>query len=479
MNQNKIPLLNALKEHSEKNPVSFHVPGHKYGRLLPKEAKDFFQDLLKLDATELSGLDDLHAPEGVILEAEKLLADCYGAKRSFFLVNGSTVGNLAMIMAAIKENDTVLVQRNCHKSILNGLHLVKANPVFLAPDFDESWGVAGGVSIDTVKAAINVFPQAKAIILTSPNYYGMVSDLEEIIEYSHSKGIPLLIDEAHGAHFAGSNIFPKSAVELKADIVVQSAHKTLPAMTMGAYLHVNSEILSEGKVSDYLQILQSSSPSYPIMASLDIARFYLSAFTNKDMKYLLKKIDDFRNRLQQIEGIRVLSYPSGIGDPLKITVQSTTSLSGYELQTLLEGSGIFPEMADPYNVLLVFPLLKDGADFSIGDIAERFERALQSIPNNTSMEKVKRSYSKPRISKLALHAREMANLKAESISLDEAAGKICAQLIIPYPPGIPLLFPGEKICEEDIDFIKLLLKTGARFQGGDSLKSRSLDIFPD
>ncbi|MBY0124485.1 aminotransferase class I/II-fold pyridoxal phosphate-dependent enzyme [Bacillus sp. S/N-304-OC-R1] len=477
MNQKKIPLLDALMVHTEKNPVSFHVPGHKYGSLIPEAAKGYFQDLLKLDATELNGLDDLHAPEGVILDAENLLADFYGTKKSFFLVNGSTVGNLAMIMAAIEENDTVLVQRNCHKSILNGVHLVKANPVFLAPDFVESWGVAGGVSLQTVKAAIHEFPEAKSIILTYPNYYGMVTELEEIIEFSHSKGISVLIDEAHGAHFAGGDVFPKSAVQLKADIVVQSAHKTLPAMTMGAYLHVNSEILSEIKVSHYLQILQSSSPSYPIMASLDIARHYLATFSNKDMKYLINKIEEFRTRLQELNGVKVLSYPNGIGDPLKITIQSASSLNGYELQSLLEGTGIYAEMADPYNVLLVFPLLKDGEKFAIEEIAKRFERALQSV-SNTNMEKVKSSYGKPRISKLALNARQIEKLKPISVPLDESTEKICAQLIIPYPPGIPLLFPGEKIREEDIDFIKLLLKSGARFQGGDSLKSGRLDIFP-
>ncbi|WP_066302029.1 aminotransferase class I/II-fold pyridoxal phosphate-dependent enzyme [Bacillus sp. FJAT-29937] len=477
MNQNKMPIFDALKAHIERSPVSFHVPGHKYGGLLPDGVKGYFQELLKLDATELNGLDDLHSPEGIILEAEDLLSHFHGTKRSFFLVNGSTVGNLAMIMAAIAEDDTVLVQRNCHKSVLNGVQLAKAHPVFLGPDFDEEWGVAGGISLQTVKLAMDEYPDAKAIILTYPNYYGMVNDIEEIIQYSHTKGIPVLIDEAHGAHFAGNEIFPRSAVQLRADIVVQSAHKTLPAMTMGAYLHFNSEILSERRVSDYLQILQSSSPSYPIMASLDMARHYLAAYSNEDASDLLLKIAEFRKKLQQIRGIQVLDYQNGKGDPLKITIQSTTSLSGYDLQSLLEGIGIFAEMADPYNVLLVFPLLKKDMDFSIEEIIKRFETALQPIPN-TRRSKIVNSIDKPGISKLSLSVEEMRSITSQSIPLEEAVGQISAQLLIPYPPGIPLLFPGEKIRTEDIDFIKLLLKTGARFQGGDSLKSGRIDIFP-
>ncbi|KAB2328870.1 aminotransferase class I/II-fold pyridoxal phosphate-dependent enzyme [Cytobacillus depressus] len=477
MNQNKLPLFEALQTHANGNPISFHVPGHKYGNLIPEQAKEYYQHLLKLDATELNGLDDLHSPEGAIFEAEKLLAEFYQAKKSFFLINGSTVGNLAMIMAAIGENDTVLIQRNCHKSILNGIHLVKANPVFLGPDYDEDWGVAGGVSVETVKLAIQEFPNAKAIILTYPNYYGMVYELEELIHYAQSKGIPVLVDEAHGAHFAGSRLFPPSAVQLNADLVVQSAHKTLPAMTMGAYLHFNSKLLSEKRVRHFLQILQSSSPSYPIMASLDIARHYLATYSDKDMEYLLQKVNEFRRRLQQIKGIKVLSYHKGLGDPLKVTIQSTTGLSGYELQSMLEGVGVYTEMADPYNVLLVFPLIKANMELSIEEMTAHFEKALQSIPNSLMSKII--PFKKPSISKLALSANQMADRESVSIPLEEATGKICAQLIIPYPPGIPLLFPGEIVRKEDIGNIHLLLQTGARFQGGEHLKYGRLDIFPE
>lgn len=476
MNQKKMPLFEKLKKHAEQNPVSFHVPGHKYGKLITGEIGSYYKELLRLDATEITGLDDLHSPEGAIKEAEELLAQLYGVKKSFFLVNGSTVGNLAMIMTAVKEDDTVLVQRNCHKSILNGISLVKANPVFLAPVFDEDWGVAGGVSARIVKQAIEMYPHAKALILTYPNYYGMVNELEEIIKVAHCQRIPVLIDEAHGAHFIGGKYFPPSAIQLNADIVVQSAHKTLPAMTMGAYLHFNSDLLSAVHVSGFLQILQSSSPSYPIMASLDIARNYLATFTDKDVESLQQKITEFRNELQQLKEIRVLTYKGGMGDPLKITIQSTTSLSGYDLQKLFESKGIYTEMADPYNVVLVFPLLKDRMEYPIREITTHFQAALKSITYN-EMGKGKGSYNNPDISRLALNAEEQARLEKVNIPIEEATGKICAQLIVPYPPGIPLLFPGEIISEETIEHIKLLRVSGARFQGDGDLKEGKLTIY--
>ncbi|WP_102273331.1 aminotransferase class I/II-fold pyridoxal phosphate-dependent enzyme [Cytobacillus massiliigabonensis] len=476
MNQTRMPLFEKLKRHADQNPVSFHVPGHKYGELITGDIERYYKQLLRLDATEINGLDDLHSPEGIIKEAEELLTQLYGVKKSFFLVNGSTVGNLAMIMAAVKENDTVLVQRNCHKSILNGINLVKATPIFLGPVFDEDWGIAGGVSVSMVKQAIELYPHAKALILTYPNYYGMVNNLDEIIKIAHCHHIPVLIDEAHGAHFIGGEYFPPSAVQLNADIVIQSAHKTLPAMTMGAYLHFNSDFLSLVNVSSFLQILQSSSPSYPIMASLDIARNYLATFTARDAKSLQQKITEFRNGLQQLKEIRVLTYKGGIGDPLKVTIQSTTSLSGYDLQKLFESKGIYTEMADPSNVVFVFPLLKYEMAYPIREIITRLQSALKSAAYY-EIGKEKVSCGKPGISRLALNADEQAKIEKVNIPIEEAIGKICAQLIVPYPPGIPLLFPGEIIREEAIEQIQLLKASGARFQGDEILQDGKLIIY--
>lgn len=471
MNQQLIPLYEALTKHIEKQPVSLHVPGHKNGLLLPNSI--LFQQMLQLDVTELTNLDDLHSPEGAILEAERLLATLYKVERSFFLVNGSTVGNLAMMLAVLEQGDPVFVQRNCHKSILNGIELTRAHPVLLGPDTIEDWGIAGGVSIETVKEAYSRHSNCKSIILTYPNYYGHIFDLKTIIEFAHEKGIPVLIDEAHGAHFIGGDYFPKSAIELGADIVVQSAHKTLPAMTMGSFLHVNSSYISVERVNHFLRILQSSSPSYPIMASLDVARHYIATYTVEDQQYLKNQLAHFKRELRAIEQIKVLEYPNGQGDPLKLTLQTKGNETGYELQQLLEEQGIFTEMADPYNVLMVLPLLKKDMFFPFAEIITKIKDALKAVHPVDGKNKKVIPFTGTRISTIDFHH----PLPIQSLFIKEALHHHSAEMIIPYPPGIPLLLRGEKIEEEHVESLFLLQEAGARFQGGDLLKEGKIKVF--
>lgn len=475
--QSKTPLFDKLVAHKNKNSISFHVPGHKNGHVIPEAARSINHDMLGLDVTELTDLDDLHSPEGVILESEQLLAELYRVKKSFFLVNGTTVGNLAMIMAAIKEDDIVLVQRNCHKSILHALQLTHAKPVFINPEYDDDWHVATGLSVEAVKTAITEYPEAKALIVTYPNYYGMVFQLDKIIEIAHEKNIPVLVDEAHGAHFIAGEPFPASALTLGADVVVQSAHKTLPAMTMGSYLHFNSSIISLKRVETYLHMLQSSSPSYPIMASLDLARSYLGTFNQRDLKQLQSQIEKFRIELSEIPGLKVLPYKNDIGDLLKISIQSTRGWSGFELQLHMEELGIFAEMADPYNLLLVVPLLKAEGNYPFNEVIERIKTL--NMPIGFVQEDFQYSIpiQKRDTSLLELSFREMEKLSRTRCSIQESIGKISAEKIVPYPPGVPLLYPGEKITEEDIKYINWLLEKGTRFQGGESLKEGYLFTF--
>ena len=464
MNQDKTPLLDQLMYHHSNNPISLHVPGHKYGRLLQQPKYSAYRSILQLDATELSGLDDLHHPEGVILEAEMLLADVYGTERSYFLVNGSTVGNLAMILAVLQKDDIVLVQRNCHKSVLNGIELAQARPVFLGPDYDGNWGVTGGVSQEITDRALEMYPGAKALIVTYPSYYGEVNDLQRIIKQAHDANIPVLVDEAHGAHFISGGRFPKSAVALGADIVVQSAHKTLPAMTMGSYLHLNSKRVEKSRLEHYLHILQSSSPSYPIMASLDIARSYIGTYSEGDHAYLQDKLTRFIAALRENDGIKILNYNSQKGDPLKITLQSQTELSGFEMQEAFEREGIFTELADPYNVLLVLPLLKRGMDFPFPEVIAGIRKALQFVKREKRM--IDKGDYQPAISMLEVGREETERLHRQKVKLSEAIGEITAERVTPYPPGIPLLFPGERITGSVIEQIQQLAETGARFQEG-------------
>lgn len=473
--QNRIPLYEALIDHRSKNSFSFHVPGHKSGAISNQDTENIFEDILGIDVTELTGLDDLHSPEGVIREAQELLAELYQVKNSFFLVNGSTVGNLAMTLSVCEKDDVILVQRNCHKSVLNAIKLAKARPIFLEPDYNQEWKIATGVSKEIVERAISHYPEAKAIFLTYPNYYGMVYDLKSVIHLAHLHNIPVLVDEAHGPHFILGKPFPVSSIQLGADMVVHSAHKTLPAMTMGSYLHINSSRINTDRVKDYLQMLQSSSPSYVIMASLDLARQYLASYQQSDIEYLISEIKLFKNELKTVKSIKVLEYPDSYGDTLKVTIQTRSELSGFELQKRLEEIGVYTELADPHNVLLILPLLKQNQVFPLVETCRRIKGILDDMPYYTNEEKV--SISSGKISELAIPYEKWSFYEKEIKDISTAAGFICAETIIPYPPGIPLLLEGELITEEKISQLDHLKNTGARFQGGSCLDKNQIIIF--
>ncbi len=476
LDQNKTPLFSALKKHWESSPLSGHVPGHKFGTVFPAEASGYFEDILKLDATEITGLDDLHDSEGIIEEAQRLAADLYRAKETFFLVNGSTVGNLAMIMGTCSRGSKVLVQRNCHKSILNGLELAGAEPVFLSCEVDERLGVAVSIKPNQLQEALETVDGIEAVILTNPNYYGVAMRLDELVTIIHSYNLPVLVDEAHGAHFILGKPFPKSALASGADVVVQSAHKTLPAMTMASFLHVQGDRVKNKRIAHYLKMLQSSSPSYPLMASLDIARYYLASMHEQEVRDLYDDITDIHQVIGKIEGVEVVVPKSGLQvDPLKLTLRSTTGLTGFELQQLLEKEGLFVELADPQNVLIVLPLAVNDKKH---DMIERIARALLG---QTKDGKEKGRLIIPpfpvEISRLAIPFSEQHDYEVVKCSLEDAVGEVAAEPVIPYPPGIPLLFKGERITRSTLEYIEVLENHGARFQGSEWLKSNYMYIY--
>jgi arginine decarboxylase len=476
-NQNSAPLYEKMVSHRFQRRTSFHVPGHKNGKGLDPGGIDSFASIMSLDYTELPPLDDLHNPTSVILEAQQLAADCFGAEQTFFLVNGSTVGNLAMILSVCARDEILIVQRNVHKSIIHGLMLAGAKAVFLPPRWDTASQLATGVCLTDVITAMDVHPTAKGVLLSNPNYYGMGIALSDIANVVHSRSIPLLVDEAHGAHFGFHPDVPQSALASGADVVVQSTHKMLTAMTMGAMLHMQGNRVDRELIQQRLGMLQSSSPSYPIMASLDLCRRWMHQQGEQSIAHGLQIIQHLReqikNKLPTIALIEKeahnLSYDTL--DPFKLALSDRSGTwSGYELRDRLEQAGCDAEMADASHVLLHFSLASDRAD------ADRLFLALSDIFTPINMKKqdisveIANSNSIQLFSQIsvpiAMSLPEKSNaLKVKAVPLEAAIGYSSAEMVIPYPPGIPLLYVGEEITAQAVSQIKWMANKGALFQG--------------
>ncbi|WP_077623873.1 aminotransferase class I/II-fold pyridoxal phosphate-dependent enzyme [Sediminibacillus massiliensis] len=461
LNQRDAPLHQALQKFIQNEPISFHVPGHKNGQLFSELGKDKFQELLKFDLTELNGLDDLHAPSGVIKAAQQLAADWFGASETHFLVGGSTAGNLAMILAAGSVRKKMIVQRNCHKSILNGLELCNAEPVFVAPEFDTRANRYTAPSFGSIKNAVEESEEIGAIILTYPDYYGKTFDIKEIIDYAHEQNIPVLVDEAHGVHFSLKNEFPPSALDLGADVVVQSAHKMAPAMTMASYLHVRSQLIRAEDVFHYLQMIQSSSPSYPLMASLDLARHFLANIDEKTIDKLKKSITQFREMLLLGHNWKVVESTT-YDDPLKITLEVNNGMTGHQLAELFESNGIYPELSSYHQVLFVHGLAPFQKWKRLSIALEKIEERLNSTPKHDTMEIA--DMFPVKVQNLELSYLEMKQRDKVRLEWSQAESRIAAESVIPYPPGIPIIFKGEKITGKHVKMVEYLLNRGTNFQ---------------
>ncbi|WP_164670598.1 aminotransferase class I/II-fold pyridoxal phosphate-dependent enzyme [Virgibacillus doumboii] len=457
-NQQKTPLFDALKQFSKNNPISFHVPGHKNGDVFPANGREIYHSILPLDMTELSGLDDLHSPQGVIKEAQELAADFFGADYTHFLVGGSTAGNLAVILAVCSAGEKIIVQRNCHKSVFNGLELSGARPVFISPEFDGSVDRYTAPGINTLKETLQLHPDAKAVVLTYPDYFGKTFAIREMIELVHEYNVPVLVDEAHGVHFLLDKRFPQSALALGADAVVQSAHKMASAMTMGSYLHVRSGIISNDRLSHYLQMVQSSSPSYPIMASLDLSRSFLADLTRVDMDKIMSSVLQVRKIMQSNDLWDLLPAD----DPLKLTLHVKHGITGNELAHLMELEGVYPELASHNQVLLIHGLAPFEKMNHLQKAVTRVKEQLKNKPNHATIE-IKKLFT-DRIQELAKSYQEMQQQKTKQIPLNQSSGYVAAEAIIPYPPGIPYILKGERITNTHISIIEQLMKQGAVIQ---------------
>lgn len=486
LDQNKTPLFSVLKdEYVGRDILPFHVPGHKRGKGVDKEFYDFMGNgPFSMDVTIFKMVDGLHHPKSCIKEAQELAADAYGVKKSFFAVNGTSGAIQAMIMSVMKAGDKILVPRNVHKSVSAGIILSGSEPIYMNPEIDEELGIAHGVRPQTVENMLKQHPDIKAVLIINPTYYGVATDIKKIADIVHSYDIPLIVDEAHGPHLHFHDDLPISAVDAGADMCTQSTHKIIGAMTQMSLLHVNSDRIDVNKVQQILSLLHTTSPSYPLMASLDCARRQIATEGTALLDKAIKLARRFRSEVNKIPGLSCFGEEiigrEGVFafDPTKVTITAKElGLTGSELETLLvDDYNIQMELSDFYNVLGLI---------TIGDTDEsvdRFISALKDISNRFygKGNKIKRNIIKmPGIPEQVLIPREAFYSEKNTIPFKESAGKICGEMIMAYPPGIPIITPGERITEDIIEYVEDLKEAQLHIQGMEDPELNTVNVIEE
>ncbi|SHJ98304.1 aminotransferase class I/II-fold pyridoxal phosphate-dependent enzyme [Tepidibacter formicigenes] len=468
LNQNMTPLFTALKEYHSKNVVPFDVPGHKHGVGL-SEFRDFIGErVLEIDVNSMKCLDNLCNPIGVIKDAQELTADAYWADHAYFIVNGTTAAVQAMIMSACEPGDKIIIPRNAHKSATSAIILSGAVPVYIQPEINEELGIAMGVSVEEIERAIGKHPDTKAIFLINPTYYGAVSDLASIVKIAHRNGIAVLVDEAHGAHMNFHEELPESAMKVGADMAAVSMHKTGGSLTQSSILLLRDGIIDYNHVKTTINLTQSTSASYLLMSSLDVARKQLATKGEEMLDNILKLTREARENINKIEGLYAFSKElidtPGVYDfdetKLGVNVRRL-GLTGYEVYDILRDEyNIQVELADMYNILAIVSLgdTKESLDalvYALDDIAKKYKKD----------EEIKLKKSILQNPDLIVTPRDAYYSSKHSVPLDEANGEISGESVMVYPPGIPLVVPGERITKDMIDYIKVLKEEECQLQG--------------
>ena len=473
-------LYRALEIYSQEDYYPFHMPGHKRNPDTVNTDLPFDRDI-----TEIEGFDNLHHPEGILKKAQETAANVYGTKECYYSVNGSTAALLAAVSAAVPRKGQILVARNCHKAVYHALYLRNLIPTYVYPQMDPKWWINGGISPDKVERALAENPEIKAVLLTSPTYDGVVSDIEKIAEIVHRYEIPLIVDEAHGAHFHFSNYFPTSAAELGADLVIQSFHKTLPSMTQTAVLHNCSDRVDSRLIRRFMGIYQSSSPSYILMASMDACMEKMSSDGNEMFREFTKILEKARRRLSECKYIRLVSPEIGTAgvfdyDRSKLLFSTRyASMTGSELaQILLEKYHIQVEMETEHYVLALA---------AVGDSEEGFERLCQAIEEidqeEAQKKKEKREAEETKAGRTAytslsqfMSITEAMESESEIRKLEESVGRISAEFGYLYPPGIPLIVPGEQITGQFIRNMRIYMEEGLYLQGLEDYTNETIRV---
>lgn len=472
----KTPIIDALKKYSNDRTIRFHMPGHKGNPATNNQAVSFLgHQAFVADVTNVPGMDDLHQPHGAIRESQNLAAAAFGADQTYYLINGSSCGLQALVMAACNPGEKILVPRNIHRSILSGIILSGALPIFFLPEYDEEYGIPLGTSPESIENCLRLHPDARAVLLVYPTYQGIVSDIEAIAQIVHRYDIPLLVDEAHGPHFGFHENLPKTALEAGADASVHGTHKMLTSFTQASMLHIKGNRINRQRLEATLKILQSTSTSYLLLASLDGARAQMECHGRELVQQALETSMFLREEIAKLPGYQVLGEEM-LGRPGVFDIDLTKinigvnklMISGlWAEQWLRQSYHIQVEMADIFNVLLLVTAGNGQADANdllqgLGELTKYLEQNKDISDNFTAIKGINPF---PFIPELAMSPREAFLGSPTPLPLDKAQGAISAEVITCYPPGVPVICPGERFTTEIINYLRATKEIGIHFQG--------------
>ena len=469
MDQNRTPLFDAITDYIKTQPAYFRIPGHRFERGISKRWTDVVGgEIFKYDLTETPTLDDLHNPEGSIREAQDLACEVFGADHSYFLINGTTCANEAMVLATAREGQKIAIPRNAHKSALMGLIISGAEPVYIQPELSLESGVQGGITPEAVAAVFQAHPDCKGVMVVSPTYYGICSDLRAIAQICHAHDAVLLVDEAHGAHCYFSDELPEGALAQGADMCSQSIHKVTGSLTQSSMLHVRSDLVDIRRLEAALHIVQSTSPSYILMTSLDLARYELALHGQEMIRNAVELSDYARDRINAIPGMRCsgkeLTGQAGIKalDTTRLLISAKElGLTGFSLMDLLyEEYRVDLELADYINGLAIITYANTREEI------DRMLAALSAIAEkNKEGKAIRNEIALPAFPPHAMTPRQAWFADKRAIPWKEAKGKIAGEMIAPYPPGIPAVYPGETVTEEVWAYLEKYRVRGLHLQG--------------
>lgn len=491
MDQTRTPYFDALLDYVDSGVIPFHTPGHMQGKGMDSALRDFVgENVLAIDLTQIRGLDDLLQPTEAIAEAQALAAKAYDADSSFFLINGSTSGNQIMMMAALNPGEKLAIPRNSHKSAMGGLIMSGVEPVWMQPEVDEALHMDHTVTPRTVERTLKEHRDVKAVYLVSPTYYGVCADLVSIAEVAHEHKIPLLVDEAWGPHFHFHPALPIDALEAGADLVINSTHKMLAGMSQTAMLHVKGKRVKLDRLKSVVKLFLSTSPNLVLIASLDVARKQMATEGSALLSRTIDLSQETRRRLNEIPNVYcfgdALRGRPGIFDldPTKITITvKDLGYTGYEAEEVLRRRyNVQCELADLFNCLALFTIgttaeMADRLVYGVAQLAREDRPIDVFAPSGVLERRLKAgTYSLPKIPPIRMNPRAAFLAPTEAVRFKKSAGRICAEVITPYPPGIPVISPGEEITPEIIDYLDLELRAGVRMQGPDDTELRTIRV---